>query len=65
MDKNYQSINIIKNIVVISEENATSTEKTSASVEVKTASITQISQACEKLSKLAKDMFVSITIFKI
>jgi methyl-accepting chemotaxis protein len=63
--KKDEIIDVIQNLSALSEENAAGTEEASASVEEQTSSMLQIAEASEELAKLAEDMQISISKFKV
>jgi methyl-accepting chemotaxis protein len=63
--KKDEIIDVIQNMYALSEENAAGTEEASASVEEQTSSMLQIAEASEELAKLAEDMQISISKFKV
>lgn len=63
-NKKEELIEIIENLSAISEENAAGTEETSAAIEEQMASMTEIENSSETLSKLAEEMYSSISALK-
>ncbi len=64
-DKNAQIINVIQNLSSIAEENATSTEGASASVEKQTQSISDIYSASRNLAEIASELQKEAANFKL
>ncbi|MPW24659.1 HAMP domain-containing protein [Alkalibaculum sp. M08DMB] len=63
--KKDEIISVIENLSAISEENAAGTEQASASVQEQTTNISQIADKTEDLTKLAQDMKIAISKFKL
>lgn len=63
--KKLEVMNIMKNISLISQENAAATEEASASVEEQSASMEEIAHAAESLAGLADEMQQLISRFKL
>lgn len=57
--------NLIENLAAAAEENAAGTEEASASVEEQNAVMTEISNASGELARIAEDLNVAVSIFKI
>lgn len=64
-DKKNEIIEVMESLSAISEENAAGTQEASASVEEQIASVAEISNASEALARLAEEMQLSISNFKI
>ncbi len=64
-EKNAQIIGVIQNLSAIAEENATTTEKASASVDRQTESINDISSASLNLAEIANELQNEVSNFKL
>jgi methyl-accepting chemotaxis protein len=58
-------INVMQNLLAISEENAAGTQEASASIEEQTASIKEIANSSGKLSHIAEDLRMMINKFEL
>lgn len=63
--KKNQIINILKNLALIAEENAASTQQVSAATEEQTASMIEIANASQGLSHLAQELQQAIDKFNV
>lgn len=65
LQKKTQIIEIVEHLAYISENNAASAEQASAAVQEQTAAMDQIADASESLAKLAEEMQVNISKFRL
>ncbi len=63
-EKNGEIISVIQNLSAIAEENAATTQQVSASVEIQTKSIDDISVASENLAEIATELQSEVANFK-